>query len=545
MNPDLEQWLQQKRLDTGLRDWAGDLLMALCEVDTSLGSDLDRLRANEQACFQTLTEAMTPFLGADSEARPLDVPRRIEDDPYFTKPYYAGPSADDVDAVYRGRFNWLIDPAPSANGDHWLLNAHVDTVPPHIPPQRINDHRIAGRGSADDKNGLVAMALVQRLLQEWQQSTGESPEWPVRYLISIDEEMGGNGTLGAVTHLDLTQSHIVVAEPSSLLPYPANRGAVWFAASLSVTDEARRADLYGLYAVVADALMAEGRRIREESSHPMFNAPKDAQTCFGILGPFGAHPSSACDDVELRWPLDGEPKESVLEQARSVIANALTAAIDGARLVHATKDPEVTLSGSEEQPEIHVRITARGGHMGSHERDSDALAKAAELILAMKREGFGCPTWPGAQTAFTLEGGQGFLPDRPLENLQQRMSRAFDEGVDKACREFGIERALIEASITFDKLHNAAFCSATDAPGGESLGRAIAALEESGMPELRGWKASCDARIFARQCPDVTTFGPGALEVAHSADEAIELQDILDMAAYFVHAVLQKDRRLS
>lgn len=522
--------------------------MALCEVDTSLGSDLERLRANEQACFQRLTEAMTPYLGADSEVRPLDVPRQIEDDPYFTKPYYAGTKADDVEAVYRGRFNWLLDPLPSENGEYWLLNAHVDTVPPHIPPQRVSERRIAGRGSADDKNGLVTMALVQRLLHEWERSTGEKPEWPVRYLVSIDEEMGGNGSLGAVTHLDLAQSHIVVAEPSSLLPYPANRGAVWFAASLSVLEGAHRAHLYGLYAVVAEALMAEGRRIREESRHPMFHAPKDAQTCFGILGPFGAHPSSACNEVQLSWPLGDESRESALshlERARSVIATAMTSAVEDGRLIHATSDPEVTLSGSVEKPAIELRVTAKGGHMGSHERDSDALAKAAELILAMKDAGFGCPVWPDAEPAFTLEGGQGFLPDRPLENLQQRMTCAFDDGVDEACRVFGIERGLVEATITFDKLHNAAFCSASDAPGGERLGRAIAALEASGMPELRGWKASCDARIFARQCPDVTTFGPGALEVAHSADEAIELQDILDMAAYFVHAVMQPGGRLS
>lgn len=542
MNPELEQWLQRKRRDTHLHDWAGDLLMDLCEVDTSLGSDLERLRANEQACFRKLTGAMKPYLGSGSEARPLDVPARIENDPYYTKPYYAGDRADDVEAVYRDRFNWLVDPLPSKDGHHWLLNAHVDTVPPHIPPQRASETRITGRGSADDKNGLVTMALVQRLLSEWEQITGEKPGWPVRYLVSIDEEMGGNGTLGAVTHLDLTQSHIVVAEPSSLLPYPANRGAVWFAASLTVKDDAFHGDLYGLYAVIAGALMAAGRRIREESSHPMFNAPKDAQTCFGILGPFGAHPSSACDKVELRWVFDdglAESRHSLLEQARTVIAGAMQSAVEEGRLVHATNNPDVTLADSMTTPSIDVAITAKGGHMGSHERDSDALAKAAELILAMKDAGFGCPVWPGAEPAFTLEGGQGFLPDRPLENLQERMTRAFEDGVDEACQVFGIDRGMVEGGISFDKLHNAAFCSDSEAPGGARLGQAIAVLDGSGMPELRGWKASCDARIFARQCPDVTTFGPGALEVAHSADEAIELQDIVDMAVYFVHAVLQ------
>lgn len=542
MGPELTQWLNERKRDPELKAWVGDVLWDLCQEDTSLGSDLDRLREGEQRCFRLLTEAMQADLPAGAKERRLNVPSQIADDPYFTTPYYAGAQSDDVAAVYRDRYNWLIDPRPNIDGDYWLLNAHVDTVPPHIPPSRIDAEHMAGRGTADDKNGLVAMAVVQRLLREWHDETGIEPNWPVRYLVSIDEEMGGNGSLGAARHLNLSSAHIVVAEPSSLLPYPANRGAVWFAAKLNLLNERDLPYRYGIFAFIADALMAAGRTLRNESEHPLFNAAKDAQTCFGMLGPFGLHPSSACDEVHLRWLLAPDTDEALqhrLDEAGHIVRSRMASAMAQGRLIHDTHDPELSLTRVGEHSAIEVRVTAIGGHMGSHERDSDALAKAAEIILGMMEAGYGVPEWPDSLSQITLEGGQGFLPDRSLEDLQQRMTHAFNEGLVRACEYFELDAQAMEASMTYDKLHNAAFCSHDDAPGGQRLARAIADLNQGELPVLKGWKASCDARIFARQCPDVTTFGPGALEVAHSTRESIALQDILDMAAAFVHAVMQ------
>lgn len=540
MTSELVTWLNERRQDSELRDWAGDLLWALCKEDTSLGDDLERLRRNEQRCFELLHDAMREDLSAGAEQAGLPVPGEIAEDPYFTQPYYAGELAGDVEAVYRGRHNWWLDPQPGKPGDYWLLNAHVDTVPPHIPPSRPSPERMNGRGTADDKNGLVAMALVQKLLHQWHQQHGERPAWPVRYLVSIDEEMGGNGTLGAVRQLDLAQAHIVVAEPSSLLPYPANRGAVWFAARLATGHPALQQRRYGVFAFVAQALMAAGQALREESEHPMFNAHKDAQTCFGMLGPFGLHPSSACDEVTLRWALPGSGAETEdLERAEQVIQSTMASAILEGCLSHDTRDPEIQLVEVQGRCFIEATISAIGGHMGSHERDSDALAKASGIILAMMDAGWGEPEWPQGYDEIVLEGGQGFLPDRSLADLQQRMRSAFKDGVARAALHYGVDESAIDGDITFDKLHNAAFCSAEDAPGGHRLRSALASLNGGEAPGLKGWKASCDARIFARHCPDVTTFGPGALEVAHSNREGIELQDILDMAATVVHAVLQ------
>ena len=46
-------------------------------------------------------------------------------------------------------------------------------------------------------------------------------------------------------------------------------------------------------------MQQEGDTIKEESNHPLF-PHKPVQTCNGILGPFGEHPSRICGYVSFR-----------------------------------------------------------------------------------------------------------------------------------------------------------------------------------------------------------------------------------------------------
>ena len=50
------------------------------------------------------------------------------------------------------------------------------------------------------------------------------------------------------------------------------------------------------YALAILALLDEGEAIRQESDHPLF-PHRPVQTCTGILGPFGVHPSAICGEV--------------------------------------------------------------------------------------------------------------------------------------------------------------------------------------------------------------------------------------------------------
>ena len=50
------------------------------------------------------------------------------------------------------------------------------------------------------------------------------------------------------------------------------------------------------FALAILALLDEGEAIRQESDHPLF-PHRPVQTCTGILGPFGVHPSAICGEV--------------------------------------------------------------------------------------------------------------------------------------------------------------------------------------------------------------------------------------------------------
>lgn len=516
VNTACADWLRERVRDGDIRAWARGLLVELCEIDTSLTEDLDRLRIAEQQSFEVIVAACNPHLPAGASIRRLPVDPSIAQDRSYTIPYYAGDLAMDPVAVYANRANLLIDFVPGRDEAGWLVNGHIDTVPPHIPPTTSTSH-VSGRGSADDKGGVVTALLVARLVSEWTRQTGaESPS--LRLLVSIDEEMGGNGSLAAVDKLPLEAGHTIVIEPSDLQPYSANRGATWFAADLKAPSQT----LPGVFREVVLALTATAHHLRLQSHHPLFSAA-DVSFCLGILDEFGVHPSSACPRIDLVWPLPDrafDPRELAASLAQRLAGDL--------SLMHSANDPEVAVRDGR----LEVTVHALSGHMGSHDRDTDAIAKAAAVVDVAERHGLGLPTWK--QSAMHLEGGQGFLPDRALDEIQSLISTSFRSGLNRAQQRYGVE---VTGSISFDKLHNDAFASSDDAVGGPLLAAAIGRLQDSASPQLRGWKASCDARLFASRCDDVVTFGPGRLEVAHGPNETVALDHIASAAAAITLAV--------
>jgi acetylornithine deacetylase/succinyl-diaminopimelate desuccinylase-like protein len=88
-------------------------------------------------------------------------------------------------------------------------------------------------------------------------------------------------------------------------------------------------------------------------------------------------------------------------------------------------------------------------------------------------------------------------------------------------------------TVGFEKLHNDAFDGDPDSP---AVADALLAAEAAGIAVHRplvGWTASCDARLFAREHPDLTviTGGPGSLRYAHSDREQITLEELTRASA--------------
>jgi len=165
---------------------------------------------------------------------------------------------------------------------------------------------------------------------------------------------------------------------------------------------------------------------------------------------------------------------------------------------------------------------------------------------------------PTASNSLVLEGGQGFLPTHSLDEVTARMRRAVAVAAEAYRRErVAASGTLAEAEVaasvplaegsdkrdacrhaqplvrmTFGKLHNDAFARDPDSPGVRAFVECCRAVGIAVEEPLRGFDVSCDARIFAREYPgrDIITFGAGALEHAHSAQEQVRVSDIVAAA---------------
>ncbi len=205
--------------------------------------------------------------------------------------------------VYRGRGNllYLLDREPSPNGLNIALNAHIDTVAPFFPPTRAEDF-MTGRGTADDKGNVAAIVGALHVLAELERRGIVRLKNKLTAMFVIDEETGGNGSLALAVDRALKARYdsLLVLECTGNRLHPANRGAVFIKCEGQLADAhdpGRTApSLLEAFALAILALLDEGAAIRQESDHPLF-PHRPVQTCTGILGPFGVHPSAICGEV--------------------------------------------------------------------------------------------------------------------------------------------------------------------------------------------------------------------------------------------------------
>lgn len=187
-------------------------------------------------------------------------------------------------------------------------------------------------------------------------------------------------------------------------------------------------------------------------------------------------------------------------------------------------------------PSMKIKVYGSTGHMGSILEHDAAITKwaymASEIFnykitkdhtLVLELDNY------DSSQNIVLEGGQGFLPTHPIEEIQNRMRDAFVRGVMKYVHQTGAAEDSLNYEVTYEKLHNNAFSSDPDSG---SFRNALEAGIQSGIirkdDPVRGWDVSCDARLFAGEYPDmpVITSGPGELHFAHADNEQIFLPDL-------------------
>ena len=539
-NHALQAWLGAIHRDAHWTDVARGLLCELLEVDTTPKPDRGACAAAEDACLAVVERWLA---SAAPRARAARRPIRpeIAAHPYYSRPYYlAGLPAEPADAAraaYAGRSNLMARLDGRGHG-RLAFNAHIDTVPPHIAP-RVENGVVHGRGSADDKGGVAAIILAAALLEHARERFGAVTPCDLLLQVVIDEETGGNGSLSLAHEPDNEFDAIVVLECTGLKAHPANRGAVWYRAELAAG--APGADLLGAAAFAIGAMEAEGRRIRAESAHPMFPT-RPVQTCHGIFGHHGSHPSRLHDHVALRLRWEGVPHSHLVREVDAALGG-YTAAY-GDKTVPGAGDALLARHlgwRAVKADSAVLDVHGLAGHMGATERLDGAITKAAWIIrhLVEVRTARG-GAWgslrveleAGTPAPLVLEGGQGFLPTHGLDEVTGRLSRAVHAGVAGFLALTGATDSAVTARVDFDKLHNAAFARHADCAAMRAIG---GAMERAGIGRpgsVTGWTVSCDARIFALSHPraDVVTFGPGELGVAHSGDEHVHLADVLRAA---------------
>jgi acetylornithine deacetylase/succinyl-diaminopimelate desuccinylase-like protein len=373
------------------------------------------------------------------------------------------------------------------------------------------------------------------------------------YQFVIDEEPGGNGSLSLAIdqsfkkrNTDWRSQDVIVFEITSNKAHPANRGALWYKIELdgatgfppsAVGQVAGRINVAEMQAYVVLALEAEGKSIKSESDHPLFPT-RPVQTCQGILGSYGEHPSAVNDEVGFKLSVDGISSQ----QLRQIIDAGVRAYCDD----YGDKTKELDPITGKVKVEKHynlseqyeLEIFGKGGHMGAILECDDAITKGAYIIKAFKnfeRENPGIKITVGMgknsdSAKLIIEGGQGFIPTHTIEEVQERLNNAVTRGVQEYCQLIGVTYKPGIATTTYEKLHNDAYVSPVDCPAMQAM---QSAFEPLGLDfgEPTAWLVSCDARIFAREGYNVVTFGPGLLSDAHQPVEKIDIKQVQEALA--------------
>ena len=558
----LEKRVHEAVCSDAFRQYLTDLLLEICRIDTTPNSDVAVMRDRESTVFAILERELRKLTFRSGRTERRAINPAIAQHPAFSQLHFTKtaerPEGLSAEETYAGRTNllYLVDGTePDAAGT--AMNAHIDVVAPFFPPE-VRGDAVVGRGACDDKAGVVSMVGALSILNDL---LGTNPGLPrnVVAMFVVEEETGGNGSLSLAIDRELKKWYdtIVVLECTDLDIHPANRGAVWYRAELELDPDS----VFECSAFVIEEMEKEGRSLRAESRHPLF-PQRPVQTCHGIIGPFGEHPSRICG----RTVFAVEFEKTITYETRTLVDDCIASAIAEYVGLYGDKtnvtDPgtgkakvdhhiDVEQVGSNR---LEVTVHGKTGHMGSVFENDGAITKMATIVRALVRsrpklEVSGAGTvhfrLAGADrdAGLNMEGGQGFVPTHTIEEVMRRMADAAEQGVGNYLRLVREDRnpdGMIK--VSYNKLHNAAF---DGDPDSMPMRHAIAAAEACGVwhgGEVTGWHVSCDARLFADEFPDmsVITTGVGTLDHAHSDVEQVDLGKLQALTEMLVRFLLKQ-----
>ncbi len=546
-----------------------NLLVKLCAINTTPDPDVSVMRRAEADCFRILEGELAGFgfPGVRTERRPVNP--GIKDHQHYSLLHFTKtpqrPEGLTPEETYQGRSNllFIIPGQQKAKlGQSVAVNAHVDVVAPYFPPH-VKQDIILGRGACDDKGPLISIVAALKVLAEVVPAAGLAWNRNVVAMFVIEEETGGNGSLSLAMDRELKKLYdsVLVMECAGMKIYPANRGAAWYRAGLKRVEGA---SLFEMFAFVNEEMEKEGAAIRAESRHELF-PQRPVQTCHGIIGPFGEHPSRICGKAGFLIRFGRKPDA----KTESLVRDCLEAGLAGYVGLYGDKTKVIDPATSKKMVARHydfkrvgnsfkVDVHGATGHMGSIRERDGAITKMAHLVRSLfysksriERAGgkVRFELAGGAEgDVLILEGGQGFVPTHDIVEVMDRMRGAAQRGAENYLRRVGcVERGEDVVTVAYEKLHNVAFDGNPDSP---SMRNAIAAAKACGLWQdepVRGWTVSCDARLFATEYPEmeVLTSGPGQLAFAHSDAEQISVEELRQAAEFLAVFLLRQTGTLA
>jgi acetylornithine deacetylase/succinyl-diaminopimelate desuccinylase-like protein len=548
-------------------------LMDICRVDTTASTDIRLMAENEKKVYDIIKNKLGEFSFENTGVYEKKISPSIKNHPAFSKLHYTKtdthPDGLDAGEVYRDRYNLLyfLDGQPSDKGFNTAINAHIDVVLPFFPPERKQEV-LLGRGVVDDKGSIASIYGALKVLDRLAREKKIYLKNKITAMFVVEEESGGNGTLDLAVDKELKKRYdsVLVMECAGNKVYPANRGAVWFRCQAAVNEQRltpggqKPSPLESMVFSILE-MQREGDAIKEESEHPLF-PHKPVQTCNGILGPFGEHPSRICGYVSFL--VRGIENAEQYYEVMIVLQKGISLYTEkyGDKTRYCDKDtgkPRVIkhcdTSYDAGNKTMTIKVYGSSGHMGSLLEHDAAITKWAYLARAVfiYKTGKGIPLIMELENFDTsrqlvLEGGQGFLPTHSIEEIEKRMRDAFMKGARDYLRLIGSGEDMLTCIVTYDKLHNNAFYCSPDSPSFKNARESAieAGIVDSDDPVL-GWDVSCDARLFAGEYPGmpVITSGPGELRYAHADNEQLFLPDLFNSICFTALFLLRETGSLA
>lgn len=534
----------RKRIQAGgyIDRWR-DVLVEMINIDTTPTNDMDRLRTNEQACFDMIQRELADAVGSKDRFEQVPIDPAIADHPFYSRAFYTAdgqcPNGLPADQAYAGRSNLFLTipgSAPDKPGCKALYNAHIDVVTPHIPA-KVENTVVFGRGSVDDKGLVVMMMAAVEMLNAVRKQFGLTIHQDRCYQFVIDEETGGNGALAASMDTCYQDHQAVILEATKLIPHTANRGAMWF--DIFVENLPDGAIPFEAVAYVVRAMEEEGTKIIAESDHPMF-LKTHVQTSFGVVGPYGKFAPAINDHMVLRVV---DATDTVGPDLQDKVQQSVQAGVQAFLGRYPDRTTETDSQGNQrlekhydivadDDGAVRVDIYGIGGHMAASADCDNAIVKWAYVVEHLIEQLPDVRIEPADSAGdyasrIKIEGGQGFQPTHPMADLQVRLRQAAADGLQRYARIRSVQTGKDSLTVQFDRLHNEAFACEPTIP---AMQAAVDACRLAGkdIGEPVAWRASCDARIFAHGGYDTLVFGPGDLNFAHSVNEQFDLRDLAE-----------------